>query len=89
MAAFLASPTGRLLMARGRAIQFATAVSACRDVFHTQHSAGNAKGFGDALDWLASLSRCSRAPEPSRPDVNRTNDSHPIGEPDLRELLSP
>ena len=91
---FLASPAGTTLRLRGRAIQFHTATQACQDVFHTSHSAGSAKGFGECLDWLDSLSRAStRSNDDSlsggTEGSEKTNDATPSGETVLRELLSP
>jgi len=85
---FWHSPTGRVLLARGRAIHFETAARACADVFHTAHSAGAAQGFGEALAWLDSLSRSARAPAEASP-ADGHPDTPPTGEPELRELYSP
>lgn len=76
---FLASKTGQTLLRRGRAIQCETQRTACADVFHTQHSAGAAKGFGECLDWLETLSRTSRVTEDSGPESGQT-DTNPNGE---------
>jgi hypothetical protein len=90
---FLQSPTGQALLARGRAVHADMAIRACQDVFHTQHTAGRAYGFGDQLKWLESLSRPSRAPEDSLQEGplagNANTDTPPLGETELRELLSP
>ena len=86
---FLASPAGLTLMARGRAIQFHNATQACKDVFHTQHSAGAAKGFGECLDWIESLSRACRVEQESGPDNEGQTDTLSPGEAALRESLSP
>jgi hypothetical protein len=89
---FLASPAGLALMARGRAVLADTAVRACHDPFHTQHSAARAAGFSDGLKWLDSLSRSSRVPEEATPAGSQTQkqtDTSPLGEMELRESLSP
>jgi hypothetical protein len=70
-------------------VHFALADTASQDVFHTSHSAGAAKGFGEALQWLRSLSRTSRVIEESGPDTIGPTDTPPFGEPALRELMSP
>lgn len=88
---FIQSPTGRVLLTRGRAIEFHNATNACKDVFHTSHSAGVAHGFGEALNWLESLSRTSRVSEDSLqegPTAQKANDTSPTDESELRELLS-
>jgi hypothetical protein len=90
--AFLNSPAGVVLMHRGRAIQFHNSTAACKDVFHTSHSAGTAHGFGECLDWLVGLSRTSRAPEVANPQGEEnagTDTTRPEGETALRELMSP
>lgn len=87
--AFLGSPAGRVLMARGRAIQFHNAAQACADVFHTQHSAGAAKGFGECLDWIESLSRACRVEQESGPDTQGQTDTLSPGEAALRDSMSP
>jgi hypothetical protein len=92
LAAFLGSDTGRVVMARGRAVLANTAITACHDTFSTQHSAARAAGFSDALKWLESLSRSSRAPDDSwqeRPTAGNTTDTSPLGETELRERMSP
>lgn len=78
----LSQPMGQTMIARGRAIQFNLQTTACADVFHTQHSAGMAKGWGDCLNWLESLSRASREPE-------ATTDKDESGEASILEHYSP
>lgn len=88
--AFLGSPTGLVLMARGRSIQFRNATAACADVFHTSHSAGAAKGFGECLDWLESLSRSCSVTQASSSEDMEQNDTQPLdGETALRDAMSP
>lgn len=85
---FLAGPTGATLLRRGRAVHYDTAARACADLFHTQHSAGVAVGFGQCLDWLEKLSRSCRGLQDDGP-ASRGTDTATPGEPALRELLSP
>lgn len=77
---FLQSEHGKILLARGRAIEFETARAACKEPFHVEHSAGKAAGFKECLDWLESLSRSSRVPDDSRSESEQT-DTEPTGEP--------
>lgn len=94
---FLRSETGRKLIARARAVHYAAALRASEDLFHTQHSAGVAKGFGDAIKWFESLSLVPRdsgtaGPVDAADDADVTgqnNDTQPPGEAALRELMSP
>lgn len=86
---FLSSATGRTLLLRGRAIQFRNATEACKDVFHTAHSAGAAKGFGECLDWIESLSRACRVEQDSSPEIEGQTDTLPPGEAALRDSMSP
>lgn len=87
---FLFSPAGQVLVLRARAVQFELNTAACKDVFHTSHSAGTAKGFGDCLTWLTSLSRASRVPDAApEGDTKPETDTTPIGESELRESMSP
>ncbi len=55
LAKFLETPTGIKLRQRARAMEYSTAVSSCRDAFHTAHSAGIATGVSDTINWLESL----------------------------------
>jgi hypothetical protein len=72
---------------RMRAITSQVAVNACKDVFHTSHSAGVAQGWSEAQAWLESLSRSSRVIEDLAPDGATDN---PLGgDPALVERLSP
>jgi hypothetical protein len=90
MAQFLATPAGKVAILRGRAIHHELLVKASEDLFHTSHSSGAAKGFGDCLEWLQSLSRSARATAGSEPDTEgQTNDTSPPGETELRERMSP
>lgn len=57
---FLRGDTGRKLIQRLRATEAANAIASVKDVFHTQHSAGQAQGYGDAIEHLISLSRSCR-----------------------------
>jgi hypothetical protein len=78
-------------MARYQVIEGAVATQACKDVFHTAHSAGTANGWNQARLWLESLSRSSRVTEDSTPDTQGVpqNDNPTPGETSLVELYSP
>lgn len=80
---FLREPAGQALMARMRSVSALVARKACADVFHTSHSAGVARGWDEATQWLESLSRTS--------DRAKNAESTEAGEgaTDLRELLAP
>lgn len=81
--AFLKTEAGVVLMARMNAVAAHNAATACLDPMHTQHSAGRAAGFGDARNWLLSLSRVSR-------DLETTDmQADPEGEAALHERFSP
>ena len=82
--AFLRTNAGATVMARCRAISCQVASSACKDVFHTQHSAGIAAGWEECRTWLESLSRASRAPDDANDIPGAAQD-----EPSLSEILSP
>jgi len=91
--AYLKSPVGQDLLARGRKLAVAQSAIACADVFHTAHSAGTANGWNQAMTWLESLSRASRVnedPEPGRPQAEQATDADPSHERDeLREHYAP
>lgn len=92
---FLRSPAGVVLMARLKAVAHQVSVVACKDSFHTSHSAGTANGWNEAVQWLESLSRSSRVIEDStaeavpQPGTESQNDTPAPGEELLRERLSP
>lgn len=65
--AFFATPTGATLLKRARAMEYNRSVNACSDVFHTQHSAGVAKGITDTLNWIESLASPDMLERLSRP----------------------
>lgn len=70
---FLQSDHGKTLIARGRAVEWNLLRKASEDVFHTSHTAGIAKGYGDCLNWLESLSRSSRAQDDSSSESEQTD----------------
>jgi len=89
---FLKTPAGAVLRERMRAVEAEVARNACVELFHTQHAAGVAKGFGDARAWLESLSRTSRVNDESHlSEVTNVQDQDepPRGEAAWREKLSP
>lgn len=76
---FLQSDHGKTMIARARAVEWSLLRKASEDVFHTSHTAGVAKGYGDCLNWLESLSRSSRAQDDSGSETEQT-DTTPTGE---------
>lgn len=87
---FLSSPAGKILLQRAAAVHANFAIAACNDSVTTTHSAARAAGFGDALQWLESLSRSARANADAGPATEGQNqDTPPNGESVLRELMSP
>ena len=88
---FLGSDVGQRLWARFRAVEFRNYQTGCNDSMFSAHSAGRAKGFSDARDWLESLSRtaCVTADSPSG-ELPETHDMPgPDGEAQLHERYSP
>ena len=79
--AFLQTPLGVALSKRLRSVTAAVAINGSRNVEHTTHAAGVSCGWDEAVRYLHSLSRVSRAPE--------TTNDNPPGETDLVEHLSP
>lgn len=91
LARFLRTDAGRVFSDRFRAVEAHAALEACKDTFHTQHSAGVAAGFAQARAWMLSLSRASRDPEAphSEADLNSEPNTEEQGEASLRERMSP
>jgi hypothetical protein len=67
------------------AVEYEVLRSAVKDSMHSAHSAGRAAGFGEAKDWLISLSACSCAVEQDQTNAL----DHQTGEVAFSELLSP
>lgn len=87
---FLLSPGGKALMGRMRAVHYAVATGACADAFNTVHAGGRAAGWQEAMSWLETLSRASRAnEEPTPGNRGESTDNHRPGEAELIERYSP
>lgn len=82
---FLESRTGKKLIERGRAVEYATSVAACADKISQGHSAPRAAGFSDCLNWLLSLSVAASAKP--QIDSRAQGDAQPI-ESELDEYLA-
>lgn len=86
---FLESSTGNKLIARARAIEYDRAVAACADKVSQGHTAPRAAGFSDAIVWLLSLSRVSRATEATDSRANGESQTTEPGLDDFLARLSP
>jgi hypothetical protein len=56
---FLDNPTGSKLLKKGRAMEAAAAIAACKG---TGIAPARAAGISDTLDWFASLTKLSASP---------------------------
>lgn len=85
--------TGAKLVARGKALVAFTAVRACKDVMHTTHSAAQAGGMNEMLNWLLSLASDEMHQKLSQPTGDQvekqTSEERTQSESAFRELLSP
>lgn len=85
--------TGVKLIQRGKALVSFTAVRACKDVMHTTHSAAQAGGMNEMINWLLSLASDEMHQKLSQPTgeqvEQQTSAQRPQSEAEFRELLSP
>lgn len=65
----LNSPTGKKMIARAKAVQYKLLDDASKDHFHAAQNVHAARGFGEAIIWLQTLS-VSCSVEPSKPATN-------------------
>ncbi len=90
LATYLATESGKTLIARGVAVQANAAIAACNNP-SPENPPARAAGFGDCLTWIGTLTKISRASsvtEAPGPEEGQT-DTPPIGELALREAMSP
>lgn len=88
--AVLASEVGKRFIARARAVHFALLNEASKDHFHAAQNVHAARGWGEALQWLQSLS-CSCDAQQEKPDSGAPGEA-PAAERELeaiQERMSP
>lgn len=81
-ARFLATQTGRVLIERLSTLEWLACLKAAKAGSLDQLN--RAGGWGEVREWLLSLSSASSARTP-----DDTTAARPIGEPDLRDRLTP
>ena len=57
-------------------MEYNIGITSCRDVFHTQHSAGVATGVSDAIHWLESLASEEMRQKLSEPTPAEVGNPH-------------
>jgi hypothetical protein len=83
----LNSETGKKLVARLRATEYAVAVANAKDQFHTQHSAGRTVGYSECINHILTLTiSCAAEQAKSAEDGGGSGEARPI-EREMDELV--
>jgi hypothetical protein len=73
---FLNSMTGQRFVAKARAMEYNRAITLPRDVFHTQHCAGQVTGISDTITWMLSLAQIKLSEALADSSANTAADAH-------------
>ncbi len=87
--AVLNSETGRKFVSRARAVHFKMLNDSGEDHFHAAQSVHAARGFGEAIVWLQSLSASCSAQQEKQTDSGGLGEVQPVERDDHLVRMSP